>query len=340
MNATRKLVTGLFKIVVLAAFVFNARADIRRGVSRDQVTRELGYADSRIRIGDIEVLYYKTGTRIRLEGGVVSEIVQRGQTGITRVIHYKSPSVGFLDQNQSSNNEDPRDRSDHRQKVQQGGKTLVLTGRDEERGPAGPRSRGPAKKAPSNTVAQMAPKTTAAAKPVPTKEINGPEAGAVAADNPAVIQQPVKALQTLGSLSTLLTLIQQAAGGLLLLLAAVALGGYLFSCYCFKRICEKAGEAPGAMVWIPIVQCLPLLKAAQLPAWMLILLLIPLVNIVLMVIVWARICAVLGRNPFLAAVLLVPVVNFLLIPYLAFSGTDDEEAESVAPALAPAPAVE
>jgi hypothetical protein len=42
----------------------------------------------------------------------------------------------------------------------------------------------------------------------------------------------------------------------------IGLGLYLFFCYCCKRVCEKAGHNPGVLIWIPIVQLIPLLRVA------------------------------------------------------------------------------
>jgi len=70
--------------------------------------------------------------------------------------------------------------------------------------------------------------------------------------------------------------------GLVALLVAVCLGLvlYLFSSYCFKRICEKRGVTPGILVWIPFAQLVPLLETAKMPVWMIILFFIPLANLV------------------------------------------------------------
>jgi hypothetical protein len=75
---------------------------------------------------------------------------------------------------------------------------------------------------------------------------------------------------------------------------------------------------------------------------MLILLLIPFVNVVAMLILWARICTALNKSPWLAASLLVPGVNLALIPYLAFSRTEDasdgvEPVETIEPEEIEAP---
>jgi hypothetical protein len=119
---------------------------------------------------------------------------------------------------------------------------------------------------------------------------------------------------------------------------AVLLAGlYVFFCYCYKRICEKAGVDPGVLVWIPLLQFIPLFRAADLPLWMLLLFLVPMVNLVMILVLWAKICSSLDKNPLLALLLLVPILNLFLIPYLAFSngsGTVDELPE-VPATLAP-----
>jgi Family of unknown function (DUF5684) len=83
-------------------------------------------------------------------------------------------------------------------------------------------------------------------------------------------------------------------GGLIGLLVAV--GIYVFVCYCLKLICVKAGHEPGVLIWIPIVQIVPLLTVAKLPIWFIILLLIPLVGFVVSVIMWVKICQARGKS--------------------------------------------
>ena len=102
-----------------------------------------------------------------------------------------------------------------------------------------------------------------------------------------------------------------------LVLFCVALVFYVFFCFCYKRICEKCGVTPGVLVWIPIVQLVPLLQAAKMELWMIILFLIPLVNFIMWIILWAKICTARGKNGALViGVILLPIV---FIPYLAFS---------------------
>jgi hypothetical protein len=94
---------------------------------------------------------------------------------------------------------------------------------------------------------------------------------------------------------------------------------YVFSCFCCKRICEKCGVTPGVLVWIPIVQLVPLLEVAKMPVWMIILFLVPLANLVVFFMMWAKICVARGQSGWLVLLFLVPIANLVLIPYLAFS---------------------
>lgn len=104
-----------------------------------------------------------------------------------------------------------------------------------------------------------------------------------------------------------------------LLSILISLAVYLFMSYCFKLICEKAGTDPGLLIWIPLLQFFPILKAAGLAAWTFVLLLVPGVNAVFMIIMFVRLIKAVGKNPWLVLLLFVPIVNVFFIPYLAFS---------------------
>lgn len=109
--------------------------------------------------------------------------------------------------------------------------------------------------------------------------------------------------------------------GLLAILVFLCIGVvfYIFFCFCGKRICEKCGVTPGVLIWIPIVQLVPLLQVAKLPVWMIILFFVPPVNIVVGFMMWSKICVARGKSGWLVLLFLVPIANIVLIPYLAFS---------------------
>lgn len=105
----------------------------------------------------------------------------------------------------------------------------------------------------------------------------------------------------------------------LLFALAVALAIYIFFCYCSKRICEKCGHEPGVLIWIPIVNLVPLLTAAGLPVWFIILFFVPFVNVFVGIWMWWKICEKRQKPGPLALVLLIPPIGLFLLPYLAFA---------------------
>ncbi|MEK7785273.1 MAG: hypothetical protein AAB658_07605, partial [Chloroflexota bacterium] len=46
------------------------------------------------------------------------------------------------------------------------------------------------------------------------------------------------------------------------LVLGVLFMAYLFICYCLKLICLKTGNDPGILIWLPVIQMIPLLRAA------------------------------------------------------------------------------
>jgi len=100
---------------------------------------------------------------------------------------------------------------------------------------------------------------------------------------------------------------------------AIGLALYLFMCYCCKRICEKCGKDPGILIWIPIAQLVPMLQLAGMAIWMIVLFFIPIVNLVVGIMMWAKICQARGKSPWLVIMMFIPIVNIFFIPYLAFS---------------------
>ena len=107
--------------------------------------------------------------------------------------------------------------------------------------------------------------------------------------------------------------------GLVLFVLLIALVFYVFYCFCAKRICEKCGVNPGVLIWIPIAQLFPLLQVAKMPIWMIILFLVPLINLIVAIMMWVKICQARGKSGWRVILLCIPIVNIIFIPYLAFS---------------------
>jgi len=103
------------------------------------------------------------------------------------------------------------------------------------------------------------------------------------------------------------------------LLVAAGAVLFLFFAYCSRLICEKAGQTPGVMIWLPILQIFPLLKAAGMsPIWFLAYC-VPLLNAVPQL-VWAvKISKARGKSGWVAFWLIFPLTSLFAFLYLAFS---------------------
>jgi hypothetical protein len=119
-------------------------------------------------------------------------------------------------------------------------------------------------------------------------------------------------------------------------------GLYLYSSFLFWLICVKVGGEPGIAVWLPVVQILPLLRAAKMSVLGPVFLLLLLVGSILLrphfgayawplglvsatacfacFLAWSvKICRIRNKSLFLAALLTVPGLNFFALLYLAGS---------------------
>ena len=117
---------------------------------------------------------------------------------------------------------------------------------------------------------------------------------------------------------------------LLLAILGIVVVAYLLRCYCFMLICKKAGQPGGPLVWLPIVQWVPLLRAAGMPAWWLLAMLLPVLNIAALVLWSVKIAKARGKGTWVVVFLVLPPTNFLALLYLAFSNgaaTNEDEEE-------------
>jgi hypothetical protein len=138
--------------------------------------------------------------------------------------------------------------------------------------------------------------------------------------------------------------------------AAIVFGLYLFICYCLKLIVQKAGAEPGFLIWLPILQLIPMLRAAGMSLlwfffWISPLLvaaampllflrgepeaiakgmqtlsLVGAVTSILQLVaalVWCvKIVQARGKSLWVTLFLILPVTNLFAFLYLAFSGSD------------------
>lgn len=116
------------------------------------------------------------------------------------------------------------------------------------------------------------------------------------------------------------------------ILAAVGII-YLLWCACLKLICVNAGSKAGFLIWIPVLQMFPLLRAAQMSAWWFVAFLIPFVGVVAHIVWCVKISRACGKGTLVALLLILPVTNLLAFLYLAVSRgkSDTQSAERAEP---------
>jgi hypothetical protein len=94
---------------------------------------------------------------------------------------------------------------------------------------------------------------------------------------------------------------------------------YLFYCYCCMLICQKAGHPPGILVWLPVMQLFPLLRAAGMSGWWFLACFVPVLNLVPLILWPLKIAKARGKSGWIGVLLLLPVTNLFAFLYLAFS---------------------
>lgn len=99
----------------------------------------------------------------------------------------------------------------------------------------------------------------------------------------------------------------------------ILLAVYLFFCYCSHLICLKAQSPGGILVWIPILQIFPMLRAAGMSGWWFLALFIPIVSFVAQILWAINICKAREKSVLIAVLLIFPLTTVLAYIYLAFS---------------------
>jgi hypothetical protein len=101
----------------------------------------------------------------------------------------------------------------------------------------------------------------------------------------------------------------------------LGIGAVVYVCVsvCFWLICRKTHIAPGPLVWVPILQLIPLLRAANMPRVWFFAYFIPIINIIPIIILSIKIVKSRGKSPWVAFLLIVPLTTPFAFLYLAFS---------------------
>ena len=105
----------------------------------------------------------------------------------------------------------------------------------------------------------------------------------------------------------------------LLIGGAILAALYLFHCYCCLLICRKSGVEPGPLIWLPILQIFPLLKAARMSPWWFLGLLVPVLNLIGQILWCIKIADARGKALIVGLLLIFPLTSPFAVLYLAFS---------------------
>ena len=111
-------------------------------------------------------------------------------------------------------------------------------------------------------------------------------------------------------------------------IAVSAALAYVIFCSCSLLLCRKTGKEPGLVIWIPILQIFPLLRAAGMSWRWLLAFFVPGMNLV----AWMGWCVniVISRRKSLlwALLLILPVTNVFAFVYLALSNAESPKGGS------------
>lgn len=94
---------------------------------------------------------------------------------------------------------------------------------------------------------------------------------------------------------------------------------YAYNAICLMFLAKKTGTPNGWMAWIPILNVYLMCKVGGKSGAWIFLFLIPVVNIVIFVILWAAISERCGKPGWLGILMLISPINLIIMGILAFS---------------------
>ncbi len=94
---------------------------------------------------------------------------------------------------------------------------------------------------------------------------------------------------------------------------------YAYASFCVFRIAAKLGMENPWLAFVPVLNLILLCAMIDRPLWYAVFFFIPLVGFIWGIIVWMRIAEQLGRPALWGAFTILPLVNLLVLFYLAFT---------------------
>ena len=109
------------------------------------------------------------------------------------------------------------------------------------------------------------------------------------------------------------------AGTMLLFALGVGVACYIYMALALQTIATKTATPNGWLAWIPIANLFLMLTVAKKPLWWFILCLIPLVNIVILIMVWMGVAEARNKPNWWGILMIVPVAGLVVPGYLAWA---------------------
>jgi hypothetical protein len=110
-----------------------------------------------------------------------------------------------------------------------------------------------------------------------------------------------------------------AMGAAFLFMFVVGIAAYIYFALALQTIAQKTHTENAWWAWVPIIQILLTLNIAKKPMWWIVLCLIPLVNLVILIIVWMGIAEARNKPNWWGILLIVPIVQLIVPGYLAWA---------------------
>lgn len=104
-------------------------------------------------------------------------------------------------------------------------------------------------------------------------------------------------------------------GGILLLCVR-----YVWPAICLQVIGNKTGTLNTWLAWIPIANIYLMCKIARKSGWLTLLFFVPVVNIVILIIIWMDIANLLKMSSWWGVLMIIPGLNLIIIGRFAFIG--------------------
>ena len=98
-----------------------------------------------------------------------------------------------------------------------------------------------------------------------------------------------------------------------------SLAVYIWLALCLYIIANKTNTPNALLAWIPIANIYLMCKITREPGWWTILFFIPLINLVILIIVWMGIARVRNQPSWLGILMIIPGVNLIIPGVFAFS---------------------